>query len=185
VFQYYIEAWPGILQAVATAMQANDPHILTAMDGIDHNQNNTSGSNHTSQDEPRPFFFVIFGLVYEALATSSAESISVTSTRQPAVIAALRALKHLVRPEYSGKAIMEPTIFDEFISLCYRMAMTEPADVQTHLVETVAALATSQGDSTPGNTKYFFSCCFFFLAYGLLVMIFRMRFRRLRSELIA
>jgi len=132
-------------------MQANDPHILAAMDGTE--RNTVTVSNTTSHDEPRAFFFVIFGLVYEALATSSAELSPTTSARQPAVIAALRALKHLVRPEYSGKAILEPTIFDEFISLCYRMAMTEPADVQMHLVETVAALAASQGTSTPGNTK--------------------------------
>ena len=39
---------------------------------------------------------------------------------------------------------MEPSIFEEFISLCYRIAMTETAGVQAHLVE-VLSLAVSQG----------------------------------------
>ena len=40
---------------------------------------------------------------------------------------------------------MEPAIFKEFISLCYRMAMTEPANIQVHLVEMIAIFAASHG----------------------------------------
>ena len=67
------------------------------------------------------------------------------SARQTNVISGLQALKCLVRPEYLGKAIMEPAIFKEFISLCYRMAMTEPANIQVHLVEMIAIFAASHG----------------------------------------
>jgi hypothetical protein len=40
--------------------------------------------------------------------------------------------------------MMEPTMFDEFISLCYRIAMTESASIQIHLVEMLSVLAASQ-----------------------------------------
>lgn len=122
-------------------MQSKDPHILAAMDG----KETPSSPIVVSQmrNEPTAFFFVVFGLVYDALATSSADSTS-TSVIQETAVTALEALKCLVRPEYSGKAILDVTIFDEFSSLCYRMAMTESAAVQVHLVEAIAALASSQ-----------------------------------------
>jgi len=136
-------------------MQAGDPAMLAAMDGRELGTNMKINGLATVPDEPTLFFFIIFGLVFEALATSSAESNLTTSTRESTVIAALQALKCLVRPEYSGKALLEPTTFDEFISLCYRMAMTENAVIQVHLVEMVTALAASQDERSKavGNVE--------------------------------
>ncbi|KAG6853042.1 hypothetical protein C0991_007298 [Blastosporella zonata] len=140
---YYTKSWPVILQAVATSMDSADPFILAAIDG----QELTPESQPTKpgkREEPTAFFYIIFGLVYEALVTSSADSTSSSSARQSLVSSALQALKCLVRPEYSGNAITEPTIFDEFVSLCYRIAMTEPANVQVHLLEMLSSFASSQ-----------------------------------------
>ncbi|PPQ91330.1 hypothetical protein CVT25_003770 [Psilocybe cyanescens] len=148
---YYSKSWSIILQAVATAMQAGDPHILAAMDGREFDEKKVDLITPTDRKEPTAFFFIIFGLVYEALATSSADSSSTTSARQSGVISALQALKCLVRPEYSGAAMMEPTIFEEFISLCYRMGMTEAASIQVHLVEMLAIFAASQSSATIGS----------------------------------
>jgi hypothetical protein len=130
-------------------MQANDPHILSAMEG---RENGTERPKSTKREEPAAFFFVVFGLVYETLSTSSADSASTISTREPTLIAALHALKSLVRPEYSGMALVDSPTFDEFISLCYRMAMTESAGIQVHLVEMLTVLATSR--SQAGNGRW-------------------------------
>ncbi|KAG6888099.1 hypothetical protein C0995_010705, partial [Termitomyces sp. Mi166 len=140
---YYTKSWSVILQAVATSMDNKDPSILAAMDG----QESTSESQPArfeKREEPTAFFYIIFGLVYEALVTYSADSTSASSARQSLVVSALQALKCLVRPEYSGNAIKEPTIFDEFVSLCYRIAMTEPANIQVHLLEVLSSFASSQ-----------------------------------------
>ncbi|KAF8998676.1 armadillo-type protein [Cyathus striatus] len=150
---YYNQSWPIILEAVATTMQAGDPHILAAMDGRELAKNETSAPP-TKRDEPTALFFVVYGLVYEALTTSSADSITTSSVRETMVISALKALKSLVRPEYSGNAIMEPTIFDEFMGLCYRMAMTEPANVQVHLVEVVGALASTRSPTSTDSLSF-------------------------------
>lgn len=123
---------------------------MAAMDGVDFHPD-SNNPNVGKREEPTVFFFVVFGLVYEALSTSSADSASTSSTRQTLVISALQALKCLVRPEYSGKAIWEPTIFDEFISLCYRMAMTESANIQVHLIEVLSNLAASQDNPNPAD----------------------------------
>ncbi|KAJ7472591.1 clathrin-coated vesicle protein [Mycena latifolia] len=148
---YYANSWSVILQAVAAAMQANDPHILAAMDGREVGKDATPPAKEARREEPSMFFFIVFGLVYEALATASAESSSSTTSRQSTVIAALQTLKCLVRPEYAGRALMEPAIFDEFISLCYRMAMTETARIQIHLVEVLAVVAATQVNTMDGS----------------------------------
>jgi hypothetical protein len=129
-------------------MLANDPHILAAMDGQEISKASPAPAKDGRREEPVMLFYIVFGLVYEALATASAESSS-SPSRQSTVIAALQTLKCLVRPEYAGKAIMEPAIFDEFISLCYRMAMTESANIQIHLVEVLAIMAATQSHATP------------------------------------
>ena len=57
-------------------------------------------------------------------------------------------LKFLVHPEYSGQAIMELSIFEEFISLCYtRMGMTEAAGIQIDLIDMFPIFATTQQHS--------------------------------------
>jgi len=128
-------------------MECSDPYIYAAMDGREFHAE-AELSDSSKREEPTAFFFVIFGLVYEALATSSPESTSATSARQALIVAALQALKSLVRPEYSGKAIRETMIFEEFISLCYRIAMTESAKIQAHLLEMLSIFAASQDQSS-------------------------------------
>ncbi|TFK25105.1 clathrin-coated vesicle protein [Coprinopsis marcescibilis] len=143
---YYRNTWATILQAVSTSMHANDPHILAAMDGREVAAGEKPPASNNNQSEPTAFFFILFGLIYEALSTSSSDSSGSSNQRQSSVVASLQALKTLVKPAYSGRAILEPTIFDEFLSLLYRMAMTEPANIQVHLLEVLSAFAASQSN---------------------------------------
>ena len=46
---------------------------------------------------------------------------------------------------------MEPTIFEEFISFCYRMGVTEAAGIQIHLIEMLVIFAATQQHSS-GST---------------------------------
>ncbi|KIL59187.1 hypothetical protein M378DRAFT_27111 [Amanita muscaria Koide BX008] len=145
---YYADSWPVILAAVAHAMHANDPYILAAMDGQEVRQNGTQLIEPArKRDEPTAFFYIIFGLVFEALSTSSSDSKYTASSHQSILTSALRTLKSLVKPEYSGVVLAEPTIFDELISQCYRLAMTEPATVLVELLEMLGSLATTQNPS--------------------------------------
>ncbi|KAG5650911.1 hypothetical protein H0H81_010574 [Sphagnurus paluster] len=117
-----------IMQNVATFTESGDPFTLAAMDGQEPSPDIKALANC---EEPPTFFFIVFGLVYEVSVTSSADP-SASPARQSLVVSALQALKCVVRPEYSGKAIEEPTIFEDLFSLCYRIAMTEPANIQIH-----------------------------------------------------
>ncbi|OBZ74420.1 HEAT repeat-containing protein 5B [Grifola frondosa] len=149
---YYLDAWPIILQAIATAMQNEDPHILAAMDGHESTVPQQAGKQDLHErDEPTAFFYVIFGLVYEALVTSTPDS-DVPSQRTSVI--ALQALRSLVQRKYCGKVFGDAIIFEELVNLFYRMALTEPFGVQVQLVETIASLADSlkrSGDLTNGE----------------------------------
>jgi len=124
-------------------MQSGDATILVAMD---QEPMQTPSKQSKPREDPTACFYIIFGLVYEALSTPSPGDGSSNMDRQALVVTCLETLKSLVRPEYAGKAIIEPNIFDEFMSLSYRIAMTEPATVQKHLVEMLTVLASTQGN---------------------------------------
>ncbi|EJD52751.1 ARM repeat-containing protein [Auricularia subglabra TFB-10046 SS5] len=143
---YYTKSWPRILKAVSISMKSQDPTILAAMDGLDGPPTEGAAKPEGSipKDEPTAFFFPVFGLVFEALSSQSSEASS-TADSMEMTITSLDALKSLVRPEYCGSAVLESAIFDELIGLSYRLALTEPALVQHHLVEAISSLAVSQG----------------------------------------
>ncbi|CAE7204243.1 unnamed protein product [Rhizoctonia solani] len=139
---YYAESWSKILAAVGCAMKAGDPNLLLAMDGLDPTAAGTPTTKAARKD-PTECFFVVLGLVYEALSNASSDSAATTETKATALIA-IQVLAYLVRPEFAGQAILDPPIFNELIALWYRMAMTEPWSIQTYLVATIASLAKSQ-----------------------------------------
>lgn len=127
-------------------MEHSEQHISNAILGqssiaVPHASNGLG----LPRSEPAPLFFIIFGLIYEALAVSSPQSSSTPSSHSAIVAASLRALKCLIDPRYSGKALLEPTVFKEFISLCYRMAMVENAATLVHLLEVVTVFAKHFG----------------------------------------
>lgn len=120
-------------------MHDGDAHVLAAMDGNEIVMNGVP--QPTSRAEPTALFFVIFGLVYEALASPDTDS--APGNRTTSVIA-LKCLKYLVRPQYSGHALLDQANFDELISLFYRMTITEPTAVVIHILEVLSSLVVNQ-----------------------------------------
>ena len=126
-------------------MEAGDPSVRIALDGGDPLTTEAPATNgDTVVEHPATFFFVIFGLVFEALAISTPD-MGVQNTRTTVV--ALKALKCLVQNQYAGNAFRDVPIFEELVNMFYRMALTEPVTVQIHLVETLASLAASMSKS--------------------------------------
>lgn len=136
--QYYRGAWIVILQAITNSMEEGDAFIRVAMDGREPSDADAEKKMNGEAQHPTTFFFVVFGLVFEALVTSSPDS-----ERQNVknTVTALRALKCLVHNQYAGNAFRDTAIFEELVNLCYRAALTEPVTVQINLVETLASLA--------------------------------------------
>lgn len=122
-------------------MENNDPFIRVAIDGREPTDADAKvATNGAPTEQPVTFFYILFGLVFETLVTSTPES-GMQNVRNTVV--ALQALKHLVKAQYAGNAFKDTPIFEELVNLCYRMALTEPVAVQAHLVDSLASLATS------------------------------------------
>jgi len=126
-------------------MDRDDGGIRAAMDGREPSSQPDAPTKAAPVRDPVAFFYVVFGLAYEALATSSTDTLVSGSTenqqRQALMLSALHALKSLVKPEYCGRALSDPTIFEEFLSLCYRLALTESPPVQSQLVAVIGRWA--------------------------------------------
>lgn len=87
------------------------------------------GPNINYRDEPVAFFFVLFGIVIEALVTRS-------NNESPAdILRILSALKKILSPSVSGNAVFQESVFSETIELLDRLALTEGFEVQTIVVE--------------------------------------------------
>jgi len=143
-----------MLNAVATVMEMQDPSILGAMEGMD-DAVAPSLTKPSARSEPTATFFVIFGLVYEALSASTPYSESSATASANTSLIALRAMKCLVRREYSGRALLEPTIFDELLNLWYRIAMVEPPALQIQLMEVIRVFAIEQGQGSQAFVALF------------------------------
>lgn len=132
-------------------MALGDKAVLAAMDGqVPSVAKSTPESKISTRDEPAAYFFVIFGLVFEALTASDSNS---SPDTRASMTAALETLKYIVRPEYAGSAVLDLITFDEMMSLAYRMVMTETAAVQIQLVSAIASLATSRRDTVLRSTQ--------------------------------
>ncbi len=83
------------------------------------------------RDEPVAFFFVLFGLAFEALAGRPGD----LQASKEQVLAILQALKKILRPSVSGHAIYQEVVFSETMDMFDRLVLTEGLQVQTVIVE--------------------------------------------------
>lgn len=92
------------------------------------------------RDEPVAFFFVLFGISFEALVTHSSSGSAAARQRTLDVI---RAMKKILSPAVAGLAIYQEAIFTETMDLLDRLVLTESLEVQTEIVEIARNLCTT------------------------------------------
>lgn len=128
-----------MLHAVATLLKSNNIHILRAIDGIDTQINEQAPLVSSTRDQPALFFWVLFGLSFEALCAAPPPSGGTSAEAVQAI--ALEAVVGLIRPEVSGTALLEKSLFEELCNLCYRLAITEGPAIKEHVMQIVLQLA--------------------------------------------
>lgn len=107
----------------------------------------TEGKGHeiNYRDEPVAFFFVLFGLAFEALVGQS------TSPSQRLGI--LQALRRILRPVISGNAIYQEAIFTETMDSLDRLVLTESIPIQTVIVEIARNLSLDHPSAKSGQAR--------------------------------
>ncbi|KAL2188568.1 hypothetical protein L209DRAFT_751552 [Thermothelomyces heterothallicus CBS 203.75] len=135
--KFYQDTWLKLVDAIASLIGQDSDFVFDALDGKEvtgPNANGTSrGLDINYRDEPVAFFFVLFGIAFEALATKSGQSESLATQEQTLEI--LNALKKILHPSVSGQAIYREAIFSETMDLLDRLVLTEGLDVQGVIVE--------------------------------------------------
>ncbi|KAL2263736.1 hypothetical protein VTK26DRAFT_5380 [Humicola hyalothermophila] len=135
--KFYQESWLKLVDAIASLIGQDSDFVFDALDGKEVSGPNTDGGSKGAdinyRDEPVAFFFVLFGIAFEALATKSGQSESLATQEQTLEI--LSALKKILHPSVSGQAIYREAIFSETMDLIDRLVLTEGLDVQGVIVE--------------------------------------------------
>ena len=142
LLRFYQDAWLKLVDAIASLIEQDSEFVFDALDGKESDGPATSGKGKNSdinyRDEPVAFFFVLFGLAFEALATRSGQSDSLAAHDQ--TLAILQALKKILHPSVSGHAIYRPDVFSETMDLLDRLVLTESLDIQGVIVEIARSL---------------------------------------------
>ncbi len=143
--KFYQDSWLKLVDAIASLIGQDSEFVFDALDGKEVTGPNVNGGSRgpdiNYRDEPVAFFFVLFGIAFEALATKPGQSESLATQEQ--TLAILNALKKILHPSVSGQAIYREAIFSETMDLLDRLVLTEGLDVQGVIVEIARDLCLS------------------------------------------
>lgn len=139
--QFYQNSWLNIVDAIAVLVEKDSESVFDALDNKRipsgdgaANGGLVQGRDMSFREEPVAFFFILFGLAFEALVTQARDDPS-------QALSILRALKKILTPEVCGNAIYEAAVFNETTDTLDRLALTSSRETQSVLVEIARNLA--------------------------------------------
>ncbi len=136
------------VNAIASLIDEGSQFVFGALDGKTKAEAEgeiaSSAADINYRDEPVAFFFVLFGLAVEALASRPNDDAATTKEQ---TLEILRALKKILRPSVSGQAIYQEAVFSETIDLLDRLLLTEGLQVQSVIVEIARDLCLNHPSS--------------------------------------
>ncbi|KAM0791957.1 hypothetical protein ACM66B_004208 [Microbotryomycetes sp. NB124-2] len=136
---FYEQSWPSMLHAIGVLLREGNELAFLAVD------DNDVPKGTTQRQEPAAFFWILFGLSFEALCTGA-----------PGVQEmALESTAGLIRREVSGSALLEPGLFDELCNLCFRLSITEGPSVKARVMDMLIQMSTlaSSSDAVNGTSS--------------------------------
>ena len=149
LLRFYQDSWLSLVDAIASLIEQDSEFVFDALDGKETDGPSTNGHSHGNdinyRDEPVAFFFVLFGISFEALVTRPGSDGLATEDQ---TLHILQALKKILHPSVSGHAIYREAIFSETMDLLDRLVLTEGLDVQGVIVQIARALCISHPSAT-------------------------------------
>ena len=143
-----------MVEAIASLIDEDSTFVFDALDGKTElsDTNGDAGPKATEipyRNEPVAFFFVLFGLAFEALVSRSNDSGNSRSHN----LEILTALKKILRPSVSGNAIYQEVVFSETMDMFDRLVLTEPLNVQSVIVEIARNLCLEHPSARKGRNS--------------------------------
>lgn len=143
LLRFYQDSWLKLVDAIASLIEQDSQFVFDALDGksaaTGGADTNNSGPRDdiNYRDEPVAFFFVLFGIAFEALVGRPGVD-SIATKEQTLEI--LLALKKILHPSVCGHAIYQDVVFSETMDLLDRLVLTEGLAVQSAIVNISRAL---------------------------------------------
>ncbi|KAF2274230.1 ARM repeat-containing protein [Westerdykella ornata] len=135
LLKFYQESWLNLVDAIASLIDEDSEFVFDALDGKTELSTPTTKAKADDsinyRDEPVAFFFVLFGLAFEALAGRPGD----LQASKEQILEILQALKKILRPSVSGHAIYQEVVFSETMDMLDRLVLTEGLTVQSVIVE--------------------------------------------------
>ncbi|KAJ6264712.1 hypothetical protein Dda_0862 [Drechslerella dactyloides] len=143
LLKFYQDSWLDLVDAIASLIEQDSEFVFDALDGKSASAPPGSIDKHgiNYRDEPVAFFFVLFGIAFEALVGRPGGS-EILATKEQ-ILEVLQALKKILHPAVSGHAIYQEAIFTETIDLLDRLVLTEGLPIQLAVVEIARGLCIS------------------------------------------
>ena len=153
LLKFYQDSWLKLVDAIASLIEQDSQFVFDALDGKEAEPTKTNGETiiHSKgndinyRDEPVAFFFVLFGIAFEALVSRPGSDALATKEQ---TLEILIALKKILHPSVSGHAIYREAIFSETMDLLDRLVLTEGLDVQGVIVQIARGLCISHPSAT-------------------------------------
>ncbi|KAF2119193.1 HEAT repeat protein-like protein [Lophiotrema nucula] len=134
LLKFYQDSWLNLVDAIASLIDEDSEFVFDALDGKTELSTPSANSKNIGinyRDEPVAFFFVLFGLAFEALAGRPGD----LQASKEQILEILQALKKILRPSVSGHAIYQEVVFSETMDMLDRLALTEGLNVQSVIIE--------------------------------------------------
>ncbi|RQM06405.1 hypothetical protein DH86_00002242 [Scytalidium sp. 3C] len=152
LLKFYQDSWLKLVDAIASLIEQDSEFVFDALDGKEAGgpqaNGNSKGNDINYRDEPVAFFFVLFGLAFEALATRP--SSDMPDGKDPP-LEILQALRKILHPSVSGNAIYREAVFSETMDLLDRLVLTESLDIQGVIVQIARGLCIAHPSATKGQ----------------------------------
>ncbi|KAF3924978.1 hypothetical protein AA313_de0200952 [Arthrobotrys entomopaga] len=151
LLKFYQDSWLDLVDAIASLIEQDSEFVFDALDGKSASapQGHIDKHGINYRDEPVAFFFVLFGIAFEALVGRPGGS-EILATKDQ-ILEVLCALKKILHPAVSGHAIYQDAIFTETIDLLDRLVLTEGLPIQLAVVDIARGLCISHPSARQNN----------------------------------
>ncbi|EFQ97253.1 HEAT repeat protein [Nannizzia gypsea CBS 118893] len=159
LLKFYQDSWLNFVDAIASLVEKDSDFVFDALNGkqdlqrtesnkgvpIQSGEIKAKGNQINYRDEPVAFFFVLFGLAFDALVSHSCTPAQTLDI--------LQALQKILHPSVAGNAVYQETIFSETIDTLNRMVMTENLSIQSVIVQIVRSLSLHHPSATRDSSS--------------------------------
>ncbi|ODQ67020.1 hypothetical protein NADFUDRAFT_49472 [Nadsonia fulvescens var. elongata DSM 6958] len=126
---YHQKSWLKLVEAISSILETDKTRVFNAL----HETIVQKNTESNGEKEAASFFFVLFGICFEALITPPGINGALCETEQTYSI--LKVLKKLLHPTITGATIYKGELFAEIIDLLDRLALTSKVSEQQLIVE--------------------------------------------------